>query len=151
MISIALLVLLAAEKPKPAPPPPPPPASIDGLPIGGIPRQDLPATGCAAYLWSGGSSRAFVAMARADAASVRLSIDGQQIDMPRTAQHGDGGFGFAAVTEYEAGGTKAVLDMTITTRGDLKDGAAVPEATLRIERAGKDSIILPVMGLIGCV
>ncbi len=41
--------------------------------------------------------------------------------------------------------------MTITTRGDLKDGAAIPEATLRIERTGKDGLVLPVAGLIGCV
>ncbi|WP_034159839.1 hypothetical protein [Sphingomonas sp. ERG5] len=156
MIAIALLMLLAADKAKPAAPPPPPPASIDGLPIGGIARQDLPASGCAAYLWSVGQTRTLVAMASADPASVRLSIEGRQIDVPRTGQQGGGqqdagGFGFSDVTEYEGDGVKAVLDMTITTRGDLKDGATVPEATLRIERAGKDSIILPVMGLIGCV
>ncbi|QNQ10753.1 hypothetical protein [Sphingomonas alpina] len=154
MIVIALLALLVAgtadKQPKQAPPPPPP-VSVDGLPIGGLPQQVLPATGCAAFLWSVGQTRAMVAMASAEPASVRLSIDGQQIDVPRTAQQGAGGFGFSSVTEYEGSGVKAVLDMTIATRGDLKDGATVPEATLRIERSGKDSIILPVMGLIGCV
>jgi hypothetical protein len=32
----------------------------------------------------------------------------------------------------------------------LKDGAAVPEATLRIDRTGQDSVVVPVAGLVGC-
>lgn len=147
MMPFAFLLLLAADKPAPAPPPP---KSIEGLPIGAIPRQALPTTGCAAYLWSAGPSRALVAMASADPASVRVSLDGQVIDVPRTAQREPGGFGFSGITEYETASVKAVLDMTIATRADLKDGAAVPAATLRIERPGQDSIVLPVAGMIGC-
>ena len=44
----------------------------------------------------------------------------------------------------------ATLDLTIASRGDLKDGATVPQATLRIEQPGRDVLILPLGGLIGC-
>ena len=127
-----------------------PPASIDGLPVGAIPRQTLPEHGCAAFLWSAGTTRALVAMASAEPGSLRLSIDGAITDLPRAAQQGVAGFGFAETTEYRAGTTSATLVMSVKTRGDLKDGAAVPEATLRLDRDGKDSVVVPVAGMIGC-
>ena len=128
----------------------PPPTAIDGLPIGAIPTQSMPAAGCAAFLWTATGTRALVAMAGADPAQLRLSIGGTVTDLPRTEQHDAGGFGFAGTTQYQAGEVTAVLTMSIVTRGDLKDGASVPEATLRIDRTGQDSIIVPVAGLVGC-
>lgn len=127
-----------------------PPASIDGLPLGAIPRQTLPEHGCAAFLWSVGTTRALVAMASAEPATLRLSIDGTITDLARDTQQGAAGFGFAETTAYRAGATTATLVMSVKTRGDLKEGAAVPEATLRLDRDGKDSIVLPVAGMIGC-
>jgi len=132
----------------------PPPATIDGLPIGAIPTQAMPARGCAAFLWTASGTRALVAMAGADPAQLRLSLGGALTDLARTEQQDPGGFGFAGTTQYrgqyQGGEVTAVLTMSIVTRGDLKDGAAVPEATLRIDQAGKDSIVVPVAGLIGC-
>src|SRR3569623_282057 len=127
-----------------------PPASIAGLPLGAIPRQTLPEHGCAAILRIAGSTRALVAMASAEPGSLRLSIDGTITDLPRAAQQGVAGFGFAETTEYRAGATSATFVMSVKTRGDLKDGAAVPEATLRLDRDGKDSVVVPVAGLFGC-
>jgi len=127
-----------------------PPASIDGLPLGAIPRQTLPEHGCAAFLWSAGETRALIAMASAEPASLRLSIDGTITDLPRSAEQGAAGFGFAETTEYRAGTTSATLVISVKTRGDLKQGAVVPEATLRLDREGKDSVVLPVAGMIGC-
>jgi hypothetical protein len=128
----------------------PPPAAIDGLPIGAIPTQALPEKGCAAFLWTATGTRALVAKAGADPAQIRLSVGGTLTDLPRTEQHDPGGYGFAGTTQYQAGEVTAVLTMSIATRGDLKDGASVPEATLRIDRTGQDSIVVPVAGLIGC-
>jgi hypothetical protein len=127
-----------------------PPAAIDGLPIGAIPTQALPAKGCAAFLWTATGTRALVAMAGADPAQLRLSVGGTMTDLPRTEEHDPGGYGFAGTTQYQAGDVTVVLTMSIATRGDLKDGASVPEATLRIDRTGQDSIVVPVAGLIGC-
>lgn len=134
-----LALLLAQTAPVPA----------TGIPLSAIGQQALPATGCAAYLWNIGD-RSLVAMAVAEPAQVRLAIDGKVADYARTAQNGAGGFGFAATTEYRGGDVTATLDLTIATRADLSAGAAVPEATLRIDRPGKDTVILPVGGLIGC-
>lgn len=135
MIALALLLQVAAA---------------DGVSIGAIPKQQLPTTGCAAYLWSNGEKRALVAMAGAEPAQIRLSIDGAVADYPRTAQSGAGGYGFAGVTTYVRGDVTATLDMAIVTKADMTQGATVPEATLRIDRPGHDTIVLPVAGLIGC-
>lgn len=123
---------------------------LPGLPLGSIPKQQLPARGCAAYLFSVGTTRTLVAMASADPAQLRIAIDGTTTDYARASQSGGGGYGLAASTEYRGGDVTATLDMTVATRTDLTNGAAVPEGTLRIERPGKDSVILPVAGLIGC-
>ena len=144
MIALLLLALVAAD------PPAAPPVTIDGLPIGGLPRQSLPATGCAAYLFSAGQTRALVAMASAEPASLRLSLDGRVVDLGRTTASGAVNFGFGTSTEYRASDVTATLDMTTRSRKDLTQGAVVASGTLRIDRAGKDTIVLPVGGLIGC-
>lgn len=147
---LPLLLLLAGPQAKP-PPVAPPPATIDGLPIAGLPKQALPAKGCAAYLFSTGATKALVAMASAEPAQLRIALDGVTTDYARSAQKTAVGFGFADSTEYRRGDVTATLDMTIVTRGDLTSGAVVSDATLRIDRPGKDSIVMPVAGLIGCV
>lgn len=127
-----------------------PPSSIDGLPIGAIPRQDLPARGCAAYLWTASGTRALVAMAQADPAQLRLSIGGTIIDLERSGQVGAGGFGFAETNDYGGGSTAAKLTLKIETRGSIVAGALVPEGILQLDRAGQDSVVIPVAGMIGC-
>lgn len=124
-------------------------SSVDGLPIGALPQQELPAKGCSAFFWTGSSTRALVAVANADPAQLRLSIGGTITDLPRVGQEGAGGFGFSGKTEYRSGDVSATLDMTITTRADLKDGAAV-SATLALDRPGQDGVVVPMGGLIGC-
>ncbi len=118
--------------------------------LGAIGTQQLPANGCAAYLWSA-SDRRLVAMASADPAQLRIALDGKvPVELPRVGQHGEGGFGLAASTDYRGGEVAATLDLTIAARADLKDGATVPQATLRIDQAGRDTVIVPLAGLIGC-
>lgn len=130
---VALLLQAAAVLPSP----------------GVLPRQDLPPRGCAAFLWSV-ADRSLVAMASADAATLRVSIDGGVIDIARASESGVGDYGFAGVTGYAGRGLSATLDMTIARRTDLAAGAAVPSGTLTIARAGQDSVVVPVAGLIGC-
>ncbi|MGJ3628005.1 hypothetical protein AB5I41_15290 [Sphingomonas sp. MMS24-JH45] len=40
--------------------------------------------------------------------------------------------------------------MTIADRPDLAGGAQVSEALLTLDRPGKDSIAVPLAGLVGC-
>ncbi|MEG3089715.1 hypothetical protein [Sphingomonas sp. PB4P5] len=136
---VSILLMLAQTAP-----------AIDGLPIAPLAAQSLPATGCAAYLFAPGAKPVFLAMAGTDPAQLRVSLAGKVTDLPRTSQNGTGPFGFAGSAEYAAGGVTAVLDMKITTRADLKDGAAVSDATLRIDREGADSMVVPVAGIVAC-
>lgn len=149
---IALLLVLAAAAPPRAAPARP--AMIDGLPIAVLPPQTLPAEGCAAYLFSTGKTRALVAMVNpggaAGGGTLRLALDGPPADYARVRQTGDAGYGFASVTEYRGAEVTATLDLAIRTRGDVTQGAIVEAATLRIDRPGKDTIVLPLGGLIGC-
>ncbi len=99
MIAALLAAPAAAKDKKPEPAPAAPlPASVDGLPIGAIPKQQLPAKGCAAFLWSLTPSHALIAMAGADPATIRLSIGGGQKDFAMTAQNGGGTLGFSRTT-----------------------------------------------------
>jgi hypothetical protein len=117
--------------------------------LGALPRQTPPSRGCAAYLWSRGDRR-FVAVAAADTASLRVMLDGKAVDAARDTQVGVAGYGLAERATYRSGDTVLTLEMAVAPRGDLSDGAAVPEATLTVERAGSDTVVHPVAGLIGC-
>ena len=125
-------------------------AAIDGTPLSVLAPQALPAKGCAAYLFSGDGSKRFVAMASAEAGTLRLVLDGATVDATRSSQTGASGYGFAASTEYRGEALTATLDLTSAPRSDLTAGAVVPEATLTVDRAGKDGIVTPLVGIIGC-
>lgn len=123
-------------------------ASVDGLPLGELAPQALPASGCAAYLFTTGAKRHFVGMATPG--SLRITLDGTVVDLARAAQTGTAGYGLAAETDYRAGDASATLSLTVAERADLRDGAVVPAATLRIDRPGQDGVVVPLVGLIGC-
>ncbi len=129
---------------------PPATASIDGLPIGTIPRQELPTGSCAAFLWSQTPSHGLIMMVSASPAGVRFAPGGTVTDLVKVGQTGDAQFGLAATTDYAGGDYRVTVDMDIVKRGDLTDGAAVPTATVRVDQAGKDSVIVPAAGIIGC-
>jgi hypothetical protein len=81
---------------------------------------------------------------------LRIALDGKPLDVARSGERGAGDYGFAGTTDYAAADLSATLDMTITRRTELSAGAAIPSGTLTIARAGQDSVIVPVAGLIGC-
>ncbi|HEU0043686.1 hypothetical protein [Sphingomonas sp.] len=120
------------------------------LSVGALPQQSLPATGCAAYLWTVAEPRHLVAMASAEPASLRVHIDGKPVDLQRTAAEGIAGRGLAATSSYGGGDATVSLELTAVERPDLKDGAVVPDAMLTVARTGKDTVVMPVAGLIGC-
>ena len=115
--------------------------------LGPIGQQPLPATGCAAYLWSV-SDRELVAMAAPE--RLRIQLNGKTLDLPRTAADGTAGLGLAATTHYQAGEVAATLELTVSDRGDVAKGAWVPEATLTVAPAGRDAIVTPLGGMVGC-
>lgn len=153
---IALLLALAqaavpsASAAATAPPSLSPPSSSPLL--GPIGRQALPARGCAAFLWSLAGDRQLVAMAVADPGTIRLAIGGRPRDYARTAivDQGGIGLGLGGSSIYAGDGVTATLDMQVMVNANLSDGAQVPNGTLRIDRAGQDTLVIPVAGLIGC-
>ncbi len=142
MLALVLALQAAAQAPAPNP---------GAGPLAAIGRQKLPVRGCAAYLWTLEGNRQLVAMASADPAQIRLAIDGKVADYARATQSDSIGFGFGGVTQYRRDDVTATLDMAIATRADITAGATVTAATLRIDRVGYDTIVVPVGGLIGCV
>jgi hypothetical protein len=143
---VAFLLALAQATAAPAPPP----DSIDGLPLSTLPRQELPARGCAAYLFSTGQTRGLAAVVTADPASLRIALDGAVRDLARTAAAGNAAFGFNGETVYRGGEVSATVTLTIEQRPNLNNGAAVPSAALRLDRVGQDTLVVPLAGLVGC-
>lgn len=125
-------------------------SSVDGLPISALPPQRLPAKGCAAFLWTRTPSMALVAMATTDPASLRVKVGGQVTDLPISAQNGIGGLGFSQVTEYRGKSTTATLQIVVKTDASTPKSGSISDATLRIDRAGRASVVIPIAGAIGC-
>ncbi|MDR6787042.1 hypothetical protein J2Y58_000380 [Sphingomonas sp. BE138] len=146
----AFLLAAAQVAAAPATPAAAPATGIDGLPIGALPPQALPARGCAAYLFSTGTTRVLAAMATADPATLRIMIDGRTLDLARTGATGTAPLGFNAENVYRGGDVVATVQMTIELRQNLTAGAAVPSATLRLDREGSDTLVVPLAGLVGC-
>ncbi len=116
--------------------------------LGAIGRQALPAGGCAAYLWTMAEPRTLVAMAAPT--RLRISLDGKPLDLVRTGAEGPETLGLSTMTRYAAGDVTATLAIRVEPRADLTGGALVTDATLTITPAGRDTIVAPVGGLVGC-
>ena len=139
MFSTSLALALAGFQAAPAAPAVPM--------LGTLPRQELPARGCAAYLWTVQDQR-FVAMV--EPTRLRVMLDCKSTDLPAVEAGAAGTLGLASTTRYVGDGVNATLDMTIAQRETLQDGAIVSDASLRIARAGHDEMVVPVGGLVGC-
>lgn len=148
LLLIGATAASAAERP--AAPARPPAVSIDGLPIGAIPQQELPASGCAAFLWTKTQTTALVAMLTSDPAQIRFAPGGKVTDLVRVAQGGGGGHGFATTTDYAGGDWRLTVAIDIVDRPDLVSGAAVPTGTVTLAREGQDSVVVPVAGVVAC-
>lgn len=140
----------AQKKGGPQPAQPTMTASVDGLPIGNIPRQDLAQGKCAAFLWTQSPSHALVAMISSDPAFIRYAPGGVVTDLARTAMSGDGKYGITTQGSYAGGDSRIDIDLVMEDRPDIKDGTAIPSGTLSIGTAGADTVVVPVVGLIGC-
>lgn len=116
--------------------------------LGAIGPQELPREGCAAYLWSLSEPRQMVAMA--EPGRLRLKLDGRTVDLARTATEGAAGLGLGGSTRYAAGELAATLELALSERPDIAKGALITEATLILESQGKDAVVTPVGGLVGC-
>ncbi len=116
--------------------------------LGAIGRQELPREGCAAYLWSLSEPRQLVAMA--EPGRLRIQFDGKTLDLTRTGGEGAAGLGLATSTRYAAGDVTATVALAVTERPDMAKGGFVPEATLTIEPRGRDVIVTPAAGMVGC-
>ena len=115
--------------------------------LGTLPKQSLPDKGCAAYLWAVQDQR-FVAMV--EPGRLRIMLDGKSTDLAAAEAGGGGTLGLASTTRYAGAGVTATLDMTITQRETLQDGAIVSDASIRLTRGDQDEIVVPVGGLVGC-
>jgi hypothetical protein len=124
--------------------------AADDLPLGTLPKQAMPASGCAAFLWSGGDQKTLIAMATAEPGQLRLMLNGAVVDLPRTARSGAANYGLSATTDYAAPGVRATLDIKTEARGDVVKGGVVSEGTLRLDRDGQDGVVVPVTGIVGC-
>lgn len=136
MMLLSILALAQAVPTVPAPPV-----------LGALPRQTLPERGCAAYLWAVQDQR-FVAMV--EPGRLRIMLDGKPTDLAAAEAGGGATLGLASTTRYAGAGVTAMLDMTITQRETLQDGAIVSDASIRLTRGNQDEIIVPVSGLVGC-
>lgn len=137
---IVLLLALATQTP-----------AAPGVPavLGPIGQQQLPARGCAAYLWNP-ADRQLVAMAVADPATLRVSLGGKTIDLARSGGEKPGTLGFGDAAEYRRDEIALRLTLEIVPQDGLTAGARVPSGSLQVERPGQDVVVIPVAGLIGC-
>jgi hypothetical protein len=116
--------------------------------FGSIGAQDLPARGCAAYLWSRSEPPALVAMA--EPTRLRVQLGGKLVDLARATAEGDAGLGLARLTRYAGADVGVTLELQIEQRPDLTKGGLAREGTLTLERSGQDAVVTPVAGMVGC-
>jgi hypothetical protein len=107
-----------------------------GLALGELPPQAMPAgSGCAIFLWTRSEPPKRIAMVSEQRATVRISWQGQTVELARS---GTGVFAGSGVT--------VALDITL----DSDPSGAVAGGVMRVTPDGQEEHVIPVGGLRGC-
>lgn len=146
-----MTILLALAFAQAAAAPAVPPAIDDpALPLRILPPQELPATGCALFLWQQGPERRLLMMARTDNGTARVALETGPLDLRATAAGGPIVLGFAQSARFSDGRTTLDWGLAIEQRADIADGGVVSGGMLTVTRAGHDQAVIPVTGIVGC-
>lgn len=143
---LLLLALLAAGCAPAGPARVKAPDLADEIPLGALPRQELAKGECGLFLWKVGPSPRLLLMAKADPPVARVVLGGRMLDLPRVEGAGPG----QPVTIYAAGAVRIALDLAVEERRGLTGGAVIPSGSLRLERTGGETVVIPVSGLLAC-
>jgi len=118
--------------------------------LGVLPPQGPPRAGCALYLYSAGRGRLLLLAADSSTGTARIMLDGVVTLLPFIAFDGIPQSGFSRHISYGTERAQVALDLDLAGRTDMRGGAAIESGSLRLDRAGADSLALPVRGLIAC-
>jgi anti-sigma-K factor RskA len=142
VIAIAALLLAAALQAAA-----PTPAAMP-LPFDELPPQTLAPQSCAMFLWDRASRRRII-MATAAPAALRVVIAGKPVQLA-AAQPATGAMvmGFAAHSSFGDAALNVTLDLALVASEG--GGAVIRDGIVTVARAGADTVVAPVAGLVGC-
>lgn len=141
----ALLLLAAQAAPAPAPEPAPQPSL---LPFDELPPQTLRPQSCAMFLWERASRRRII-MATAMPPALRVVIAGKPVELaPTQPATGATVMGFTAHSSFGDAALQVTLDLAIIASEG--GGAVIRDGIVTVARAGGDTVVSPVAGLVGC-
>lgn len=147
LIIAAAGVLACCAPVRPPPESPTPPARGLGV----LPPQGAPRAGCALYLYHEAQGRRLVLSADSSDGAARIMLDGTVITLPLLSFDGIPQSGFSDRMRFGAGDVAVTVELAPDARTAMQGGAAIDGGSLRLDRAGADSVALPVQGVIACV
>ena len=107
--------------------------------LGELPQQTLQPGRCVMVLWTRTEPPRRVAMADETARTLRIVQAGKPVDLAATGE-----------ASYAGGGLTITLDLDMSQRGGVTDGAIIEQGAMRVEAAGRDSVVVPVGGIRAC-
>ncbi|MEM6683308.1 MAG: hypothetical protein AAF607_13805 [Pseudomonadota bacterium] len=128
-----------------------PAAWTAGFPLQQIPQQTLEAGECGLALWTKSQSRTRIFYAVNTRRSGIISFQGRQTSLPAQHEQVDLVRGFSPHQRYADARLTLALNLTIETRQDVLSNAVVRDGILTLTDAlSGQSLVLPVVGVIGC-
>ena len=109
------------------------------LDLGELPQQTLQSGHCVTFLWTRTEPPRRVAMADETARTLRIVRGRKSLDLASAGQ------GLYAIE-----GLSITLDLDIADREGVTNGAIINQGAMRVEEAGKDSVVVPVGGIRAC-
>jgi hypothetical protein len=109
------------------------------LPLGELPPQKLAPGRCVTFLWTRTEPPMRIAMADEAARTLRVSHAGKPADLAATGP-----------SSYASERIGIVLDLDITEREGMTEGAIISQGALRVDEPGRDSVVVPVGGIRAC-
>ncbi len=119
-------------------------------PLAELPVQNLTTGQCGMVLWQRMEPARRIIFIVNTPAEARLVHKGKVVRLTRTDMSGGMQFGHAPQQRFDGRDVSLEIDVKIAQREGLVDGAVIPEGSVTYGPHGGASVVLPVIGLIGC-
>lgn len=119
-------------------------------PIGTLPPQKLKQGTCGLFLWARKVDANLVFFGYGAQGGARMILNGEPVDLTRTAANGAALYGQYARQIYAHEGRTISLNLEFEQRSEVADGAIVRKGRLRFEDETGWAYVVPVGGLVAC-
>ena len=118
--------------------------------IGTLRPQRIDKSDCGLFLWDKTQSRNLIFFASALNSDAKMVIAEEEVDLKRKTAEGNNVLGHFMQQTYVSSSFNVSLSFVTEPSGNNRNGAIIPQGTLRFQQNEGWDLVIPVAGIVSC-